>query len=245
MSRLHGNVFSYICIACHRERVVTTQDNPSGLCRACYHAHRLYFSPGALFADETIDNFWRRVDKDKACACHEWEERCWIWTGQVNKRAGYGAFAYRDHDKIPHSISAHRFAYQLTHGSIAREIQVLHIPPCITRLCIRHLYAGTHNDNMHDRQQMGRYPSGEEHAQIHHNYKNHLRGEAHAQARHGYSTMLRGEQHPSATFTEEEIRAIRVAYDGGIKIAVIAKQYNRNIDTISLIVHRKTWKHIP
>jgi HNH endonuclease len=61
--------------------------------------------------------------------------------------------------------------------------------------------------------------------------------------RHG--TDCRGSKHPLARLTEESVRAIRMEYAaGGITQKAIAAKYGVDKDCISLVVTRKSWKHV-
>jgi len=74
---------------------------------------------------------------------------CWNWEGAVNTR-GYGAFNLKD------ETLAHRIAYQIIYGKIQESLQVLH--KCDNPKCINpdHLFTGTHQDNMKDKELKGR-----------------------------------------------------------------------------------------
>ena len=92
----------------------------------------------------TAPVFWSRVDVGA------WDA-CWNWKGPVDPD-GYGHFR---------GTRCHRIAWRLECGEIPRGLQVLHTcdrPPCCNP---RHLWLGTHLDNMMDRSRKGRQPRGE------------------------------------------------------------------------------------
>jgi HNH endonuclease len=91
------------------------------------------------------DRFWANVQKT---------DGCWSWTGEKN-RLGYGRFFIEvqvDAQGRRFNIRnmAHRFAWQLTYGTITDELRVLH--HCDNPSCVRpdHLFLGTHQDNSND-----------------------------------------------------------------------------------------------
>lgn len=88
--------------------------------------------------------FWRRVS---------FRPGCWEWRGATDGN-GYGQV--RRGRKL---LSAHRMAYEMTNGPIG-EMQVLH--RCDNRLCCRpdHLFLGSLDDNMADRNAKGRQAWG-------------------------------------------------------------------------------------
>jgi hypothetical protein len=69
---------------------------------------------------------------------------CWPWTGQIGEN-GYGKVK-----NSPEHVQAHRLAWAVHHGTIPKGLFVLHRcdnPPCCNP---RHLFLGTHLDNMRD-----------------------------------------------------------------------------------------------
>lgn len=84
---------------------------------------------------QSIDNFMKTVNKKASC---------WQWEGFVD-RHGYG----RSSINCKHQ-GAHRVSYQLFVGPIPHNKHVLH--KCDNPGCVnpKHLYVGTHKDNMRD-----------------------------------------------------------------------------------------------
>lgn len=54
----------------------------------------------------------------------------------------------------------------------------------------------------------------------------------------------KGENNNRAKLTEDDVRAIRAAYEAGASTRVLAKQYGLNQSAIWRAVSRKSWKHV-
>lgn len=95
-----------------------------------------------------VKRFWSKVVIGK-------DDECWEWLGSVDAQ-GRARFSIY---KIP--VNAARVMYQLTIGDIPEGLCVLHT--CDNRGCINpyHLYAGTNQDNVNDRNRKGRQAKGE------------------------------------------------------------------------------------
>ena len=90
---------------------------------------------------------------------------CWEWQG--SKRNGYGRMIIGSRtDGTRKTVSTHRLSYELHYGEIPQGMEICH--KCNNPCCINpdHLFAGTRQDNIDDRERKGRNnpPKGEKHA---------------------------------------------------------------------------------
>jgi hypothetical protein len=134
---------------------------------------------------------------------------CWEWAGAKNKE-GYGHF--RMSGKV---MLAHRCSYLLLTGDIPEGMIVMH--SCDNPSCVNpeHLRAGTHADNMADRNFKGRASGG----------------------------SLKGGRHPGAKLTASDIKSIRSLCGRGIPQSKIAARFNISQPTVCNINRRKSWSH--
>lgn len=98
----------------------------------------------SVIAASCIKRFWAKVEK--AGPVPEGAPElgpCWIWTGSKN-RQGYGHFGVNAHL----IFAAHRFAYELTIGPVARHLDLDHL--CKLRICVNpsHMEPVTHIENV-------------------------------------------------------------------------------------------------
>ena len=97
------------------------------------------------------DRFWSHVDRGA-------DDACWPWTAATSHQ-GYGLFTVSP----GHQRTAHRMAYELTHGSFDDVLKVCHTcdhPPCCNPA---HLFLGTNQANTDDIMRKGRHPHGASH----------------------------------------------------------------------------------
>lgn len=96
------------------------------------------------------ERFWPKVQRS---------EGCWTWTG-AKDWDGYPIFGLSSSQK---SVRGHRWVYEQENGPIPPGMQVCHT--CDNPSCVRpdHLFLGTNQDNMTDRNRKGRTSKGEAH----------------------------------------------------------------------------------
>ncbi len=94
------------------------------------------------------ERFWPRVNKDGPIPSHCPElGPCWVWTGGGDR---YGNIRVDGRTRMTHQV-----AWLLETGTWPK-LNVLH--KCDNGFCVRftHLFEGTHQDNMNDREAKGR-----------------------------------------------------------------------------------------
>lgn len=186
--------------------------------------------------DSFRKRFWSKVD------CSGGVDACWPWMAFCNPVPGqnYGL------TRVPgrRTRGAHRVAYALAHAEgIPVGLYVCHHcdnPPCCNP---RHLFVGTHQDNVDDKVSKGRQSRGERHSEIRKRVA--ARGGSHGSKTHP-EMWRRGVDRPDAAFTASEVHGIRVMYSlGGITLQEIATRYGVSKSTISRLVRRKTYVDVP
>jgi hypothetical protein len=158
------------------------------------------------------DRFWPKVTKG---------DDCWEWSRKRDRR-GYGRFATTS----SRYVSAHRMAWELTHGEIPKGLSVLH--RCDNPPCVRpdHLFLGTPADNVADMLAKGRESRGKQHGAA-------------------IKNPRRGSDKPEAILTDDQVRAIRAAFTGKRgELAALARRYGIRPSHAWKIVHRTIWAHI-
>ena len=153
----------------------------------------------------TAERFWAKVDIAPD------SDACWLWTASVFTASGYGQF-----DRT----GAHRKAWELTNGPIPDGLCVLH--HCDVKKCVnpKHLYVGTHRQNIQDMDDRGR--------------RNHNRARL-RQVMVGRNWI--GANHPGAKLTDEQIREVRRLIREGNSQSAIAQKFSVSQSLISRIEH--------
>lgn len=140
---------------------------------------------------------------------------CWEWQG--TKRNGYGRLVVGSRkDGTRKSVSAHRASYEHFVGYIPDGMEICH--KCDNPCCVNpdHLFAGTRQDNVNDRERKMR------------------------------NITFCGEEHPKAKLTKKIVKAARQerAYKGTSYLE-LARRYGVNKKTMQSAIKGKTWKCVP
>lgn len=97
-----------------------------------------------------VESCINEIDKARFWSKVNATDYCWLWTGSKDA-CGYGRFRLKDRN-----VLVHRLAYRIINGDFNKELHVLH--RCDNTACVNpdHLFTGTHQDNMSDKQIKGR-----------------------------------------------------------------------------------------
>ena len=148
---------------------------------------------------------------------------CWNWAGTMkgkSKLKRYGSLTIGSRsDGSRRQVSAHRYSYEVFVGFIPEGMFVCH--KCDNPSCVNpdHLFTGTRQDNIDDREVKGRNKPRD---------------------------FGKHEQHPNAILSWKDVKAIRSKYNKiRGEIQALADQYKVDRKTVSDIVNMKTWIPAP
>lgn len=175
-----------------------------------------------------MERFWLHVEKTGSC---------WLWTGN-RKPNGYGNFT----PKPGITVTTHRFVYEFIYGPIPHGMCVCH--HCDIKHCVNpdHLFLGTHQDNMADRNAKGRQAHGDRHW-THTHPEKRLFGDHNPLRRHP-ERVARGERNGHAILTTVCIYLIR-NLQGHLSSSTVAKQFHISSGHVQRIWNRQAWGHLP
>lgn len=148
--------------------------------------------------EQLAERLWQDAEK-------RGPDECWPWTG-ADDGHGYG---------MMFDTKAHRASWEVHRGAIPDGLCVLH--KCDNPACVnpRHLFLGTHQDNMRDKIAKGR------------------------------AAGPRGTRCPHARLNEEQVRNIRQELSAGAGHRQLARKYGVNHQAIGKIERRESWGWLP
>lgn len=161
---------------------------------------------------ETAEEFWNSID---VCSADE----CWNWKRGLF-RTGYGQAHFQKKTWI-----SSRLAWTLSFGPIPAGLLVCHT--CDNRKCCNpmHLFLGTIQDNLRDRDAKQRQAT------------------ANRNGTHTHPERVpRGARHPSAKLTHDQVSEIRSLYASGVYQRELAERFGVSQLHISRIVRNLYWR---
>lgn len=205
----------------------------------------------------TFELFWSKVDKTPGLGPNG---DCWEWRGcTVN---GYGNIGWSVEGKTQ-TFLAHRVSYFIVTGKQPGSVMCHR---CDNPKCVRpeHLWSGTQAENVADRDAKGR-GGGDKRSGANNGRHTHpestVRGErwherhtpeVREKARQSIVRYLqehpetrRGVNNPRSKLTEDDVRAIRAAYEaGGVTMKTLGQRYGVSKTVVQHIMNRKLWSHV-
>lgn len=149
--------------------------------------------------------FWEKVDKTGGC---------WLWTSAVCTPLGHGCFWLNGGNVYPH-----RLVYEWAYGKIPKGLFVCHT--CDNGGCVnpKHLFLGTHQDNMDDMARKGRakYP--------------------------GATNPRKGAKHHKTKLTELMVQRLRIVGDA-LPLSFYSKVTGVGLSALWAAIHGVNWKHL-
>lgn len=151
------------------------------------------------------ERFWAKVDR-------RGDDECWPWTASLQN--GYGQIYWRGRP-----VKAQRASWEVNRGPIPHGQHVLH--ECDNPICVnpKHLFLGTHLDNLADMRAKGR-------------------------ANPWPQPRLRGVAHPHAKLTPASVREIRRRSSRSESTTSLADRFGVDRMTVKSALIGKTWGHV-
>lgn len=159
-----------------------------------------------------MERFWSKVDR-------RGDDECWPWNART-VGLGYGTYTLH-HRK---QVKAHRLSWEIANGPIPAGLCVCH--RCDNPRCCnpRHLFLGTHTQNIADRDAKGRTACGS------HNGR-------YTKPEH----TARGERHGRSKITASDVLAIRSLRSGGATLSSISAKFKVGTSQIWRITIGQHW----
>lgn len=148
---------------------------------------------------QDVAAFWSNVEVGSPYICWEWLGAKNVW--------GYGVCTFSGK-----TAASHRVAWEIANGPVPDSKHVLHRcdnPPCCNA---RHLFLGTHTENMEDKASKGR------------------------------CSTIHGEGQKNSKLTTAKVNEIRQKRAVGATVTAIAAEYGVSKSVISEVVNGRSWK---
>lgn len=144
---------------------------------------------------------------------------CWLWVGAVTGPHLRGTI-WDGKKRIP----APRASLILNGTPVPNGMCVCH--KCDNPSCVnpKHLFIGSHSDNMEDMSKKGRAKN------------NAIMGR--------YDRLARGERSPRSKLTKEQVMALRSDSASGVSRRELSKKYGISITSVRGIIKRIYWSHV-
>lgn len=172
------------------------------------HQRKLKLLAAMASSEGALKRFWEKVDK-------RGPNDCWNWRVSTNTD-GYGQFAfYPEKGARKANLQAHQIAFFLVKGTIPDGLCVCHT--CDNRKCnnAAHLFLGTHQVNIRDRDQKGRH------------------------------VAFRGSENTTAKLVEEQVQQIRIHwFVHHTRVEELAAAFGVSDSCIKGIVYGANWRHL-
>ncbi len=189
--------------------------------------------PLPRLSEADITRFNSKVDRSPGQGpkgdCHRWIGGLW--------KNGYGRFKARRKD-----LKAHRVALFLCTGVDPFPLLACHTcdwEPCCNGT---HLFRGTVEENVRDRDRKGRTASGDRNGSRLHPERL-ARGDNHYA--HITPGVREGAKNGRAILSNEQVLEIRCRHaNGDVSFADLGREFNLTKENIGMIVRRQTWKHV-
>lgn len=180
------------CLNCGLERFIQPNVLAAGAGKFCSMK---------CYSDYRQRDIFRFVDRGEP-------DDCWPWTG-CKGRGGYGSIRWHGE-----TTGAHRVIYEVVVGPIPIGVDILHScdnPPCCNP---KHLFPGTHLDNMRDAVAKGKFRR---------------------------MRRAKGEECSNSKLTAENVTFIRTSAETP---TILAAKFGVSAGTIADARSARTWKHV-